>query len=219
MKSDKIAVIFDMDGVIVQNDYYHCKAWQNFCNNYGMEIEFDVVKSWFGNINRTILQRLFGNTLTDEEIEKMSYRKEEIYREIYVDHVKPVAGLRNFLEDLKNNNILTAVATSAPRENVDFVMEKTGIRAFFDVILDSTHVTNGKPFPEIYLKTAEVLDLDPSNCLVIEDSFNGIESGNRAGMKVIGLATTHKREELKNTVLNIQSFTELNVQIIRELMN
>ncbi len=219
MEQNKIAVIFDMDGVIVQNDFYHCKAWERFCRENGIRIEFEEVKNWFGNINRTILQKLFNNKLSEEEIEIMSFRKEEIYREIYANDISPVTGLIDFLTELKTNRIPLAIATSAPRENVDFVMDKTGIRNFFTVIIDSTDLTNGKPFPEIYLKTAQALNIDPSRCLVIEDSFNGIESGKRAGMKVIGLATTHKKEDLDSIVLNFKNFCEINVQIVRELMN
>ena len=219
MKVNKIAVIFDMDGVIVQNDFYHCKAWEIFCNENGMRIEFEEVKTWFGNINCTILQRLFGKRLSDKEIEKMSYRKEEIYREIYANDIYPVPGLLDFLFELQKNEIPIAVATAAPKENVDFVMEKTGIRHFFRVIIDESGVVNGKPFPEIHLNAAIALNVTPSQCLVFEDSINGIESGNRAGMKVIGLATTHKIEELNNTVLNIHDFREIDVKTVIKLMN
>jgi beta-phosphoglucomutase len=214
MKNREIAVIFDMDGVIVDNDVYHFRAWGELCKNYGL-IE---VKSWFGNTNPMILRNLFGNAINDEMIRKLGHEKEIIYREIYQSDIKAVNGLIQFLDNLNESGIAIAMATSAPTINVDFVLEHTAIRKYFHRIVDASMIREGKPSPEIYLKAAEVLQLEVSACLVFEDSFHGIESARRAGMKVVGVATTHSAEKLEGTAKNITDFTEISaVEVIQIL--
>lgn len=214
----KAAVIFDMDGVIVDNDVYHFQAWGDLCRNYGLNVSMDEVRSWFGNTNPMILKNLFGNSINEIQIEKLGQEKEKIYRDIYQEDIKPVPGLASFLDNLKEAGFIIAIATSAPTANVDFVLENTGIRCYFNKIIDASMILEGKPSPEIYLKAAEVLELPVSNCIVFEDSFHGIESAGKAGMKVIGVATTHPKEKLKGTIKNISDFNEMNaLEIIRLL--
>jgi beta-phosphoglucomutase len=209
MKNREIAVIFDMDGVIVDNDVYHFRAWGELCKKYGINVSHDEVKSWFGNTNTMILRSLFGNAIDDEKIDRLGREKEIIYRDIYQPEIKAVPGLVPFLVNLHEIGIRISIATSAPTVNVDFVLDNTGIRRYFDKIIDASMIKEGKPSPEIYLKAAEVLKLQVSDCLVFEDSFHGIESAHRAGMKVIGVATTHPEGRLNGTVKNISDFTEI----------
>jgi beta-phosphoglucomutase len=219
MKNKEIAVIFDMDGVIVNNDVYHFRAWGELCKNYGLDVSPEEVRSWFGNTNHMILRNLFGDSISEEKMIIMGNEKEILYREIYKPHIKALPGLDNFLRELEENDILIAIATSAPTVNVDFVLEHTGIRSCFNQIIDASMIKEGKPSPEIYLKSSEVLNLPVSKCLVFEDSFHGIESARRAGMKVIGVATTHEAVELKGTIKNINDFSEISanevIQIIK----
>ena len=218
MKTKGIAVIFDMDGVIVHNDYFHCLAWQKFSHENNIEVSTEQIKSWFGNTNATILQNLFGNGLKPEEIIKMAFRKESIYRELYSAEIAPVRGLIDFLDELKRNHIPVALATAAPVENVNFVLNATKTVSYFKTIIDESQITSGKPSPEIFLKAAEALNIAPSRCVVFEDSFFGIIAGNKAGMKVIGVATSHDAEKLDNTVLNIPDFNGINLGMIRNIM-
>jgi HAD superfamily hydrolase (TIGR01509 family) len=110
---------------------------------------------------------------------------------------------------MQQEQIPRAIATSAPRANVDFTLEKTHIGKFFDTILDESFVTNGKPEPEIYLKTAAALGFDPAKCIVFEDSLSGVEAGKAAGCKVIGITTTHSHEELRKCNLVVENFIGL----------
>src|SRR5690606_38857303 len=100
-------------------------------------------------------------------------------------------------------------STSAPRSNVDFVLDKTGITSFFDTILDQADVTRGKPDPEIYQKAARAVDLDPGHCIVFEDSLSGIQAAKAAGCKVVGVTTTHTAAEMQLVDLVIDNFTGL----------
>ena len=214
-KSQPLAVIFDMDGVIVDNMEYHKRAWGVFLEKYAPDIELEEFSRHFGKVNKDLLKIVFKREITAEEESRFGEEKEAIYREIYADHIAPTPGLPGFLDSLKENSIKTAVATAAPRINMDFVFEKTGLRAYFDVLIDATEVTRGKPDPEIYLKAAQRLVCLPDSCLVFEDSFPGVQAARRAGMKVIALATSHPAESLKGAERVIKDFTEISLDAVR----
>ena len=212
------AVIFDMDGVIVHTNPHHKIAIQKFCSAHGIELnELTFLHKIYGRTNRDWIKNVFGD-ITDEQAYAYASEKEALFREIYEPYIKPVHGLVAFLDLLVSNNIPRAIATSAPPENVDFVLDKTGLRNYFKTILDERVVTHGKPNPEIYLKTAKALDFSNNKCIVIEDSLSGITAARRAGSKVIGVTTTHTAEELAETNFVIQDFTELTIEKLREIL-
>jgi len=212
------AVIFDMDGVLVDNSEIHDKAWQMICRKYGKKVSTDTIKAIFGGTNKIFVSRLLG--INDEkEINAVAIEKEALYRTLYEETIHLPEGLLNLLKGLKRNRIVMAVATSGPTENLDFVLDKLKIRHFFDVLVDESCVTKGKPDPEIYLITAEKLGLKPENCIVIEDSVFGIQAAKAAEMNVIGITTTFKAEQIKKAHLIIHSFKELNIEKIKALIN
>jgi len=212
------AVIFDMDGVLVHNDSYHLEAWRIFCERHGKKVEYHEVSALFGNTNAQFLRKLISPDITSEEIEQYAVEKEILYRELFDKYIEPAEGLIPFLDELQKHKIPMAVATSAPTANLDFVMDRCGIREYFDQLVDETYVKHGKPDPEIYLLTAELLDMSPSRCVVIEDAIYGIEAAQRAGMKVIGLASTLPVEKLSHADLVISSFNELDLATLANLM-
>jgi beta-phosphoglucomutase len=132
--------------------------------------------------------------------------------------VAPLPGFIDFIRSLKENHIKTAVATAAPKVNLDFLLEHIDLRNDFDVLIDDSEVDKGKPDPEIYLKPAERLGFSPELCLVFEDSLAGIQAAINAGIKVIGLTTTTPPENMQNTNLVIKDLTEINMTRITELM-
>lgn len=211
-------LIFDMDGVVVDNDLYHFRSWQDYAKTLGKVVSFEEVKSWFGSTNQVILENLLGKHVSSKEIEQHARRKEKHYREIYRQDIQPVKGLKSFLELAQKENFRIGLATSAPPENVDFVLSSTGLTDFFEVITDDTQINSGKPDPEIFLKTAKKLQASPSGSIVFEDSFHGIEAARRAGMYVIGVATTHELENLVHADLQITDFTELTISILENLL-
>jgi beta-phosphoglucomutase len=195
--------IFDMDGVIVDNHTWHFEAWIEFGKRHGLTITKAEFSKHFGSTNNLIMKSLFGKELIEDEILLFGEEKETIYRELYRPFIKPVAGLQAFLQYAFEQGIPLALATSAPSGNVKFTLEATGLTGLFSVITDSSMVSRGKPDPQVYLITAAKLGVLPSECIVFEDSVAGILSAKNAGMHVIGLATTHKSEELLKHVNEI----------------
>jgi HAD superfamily hydrolase (TIGR01509 family) len=128
--------------------------------------------------------------------------------------IQPLKGLIDFLDKMDKAGIPRAIATSAPRANVDFTLEKTGTGKYFETILDDSFVTEGKPDPQIYLKSAAALGLQPGDCIVFEDSLSGVKAGKRAGCKVIGVTTTHSKAELAETDLTIDNFEGVDPELL-----
>ncbi len=207
------AVIFDMDGVLVDNHNFHVEAWGKFCREISVEIDIaEFRRKYFGKGNRDILSGLLNREVTDEEVHLLGERKEAVYREVYNGFVEPVYGLVNFLKFAKSAGMKLAVATSAPVSNLDFIIDKLSIRNYFDCLTNGNEVAKAKPHPEVYLKTAQKLNLHPAECIVFEDSVSGIESAKNAGMKVIGLLTTHSQNELPDAEFFIHDFSSIKLK-------
>lgn len=208
--SDKKAIIFDMDGVIIDNVTYHIKALQQFLKQFGKDVTEEEFQNDYNG--RTIQEVILGlkPNADHEEVMRLSEEKEKIYRDLYQDFLAPTPGLMEFLSAAKKAGLKMAVATSAITANADFTLDGLNIRNYFDAVIDSTMVTKGKPDPQIYLKAADELNISPENCVVLEDALAGIESAKRAGMDVIGLYTSLKKEELPDgLLLKIKDFREL----------
>lgn len=204
------AVIFDMDGVLIDNYEYHCIAWKEFAKRRDIDLsDEDIIKN-FGRTNKEIFAQIFKRELNDDEVVTLGEEKEKVYREIYKEYVKPVDGLVDYLKFLKKKGIKTAVASSAPIENIDFILDELDIRQYIDGIAHAGMIKKGKPDPEIFLKAAEILGVEPQNCIVFEDSLAGIEAGVRAGMKVFGVATTYPKERLTMAHETIDNFEKGN---------
>jgi HAD superfamily hydrolase (TIGR01509 family) len=214
----KLGVIFDMDGVIVDSNPYHKIALKEFCSRYGYELSDDqLLKRIYGRTNREWITDLFGK-LPEDQLAEYTEEKESLFRKLFHDDIKVVKGLVKFLDLLNSHKILRAIGTSAPRANVDFTLVRTNTVKYFPTILNDTFVTHSKPHPEIYLKSAEALGLPNSQCIVIEDSLSGVEAGQRAGSKVIGITTTHTREELSHCDLVIDDFEGLTIEMLEQLV-
>jgi beta-phosphoglucomutase len=215
-----IAVIFDMDGVIIDNHHFHMQAWEKFCQKYDILLNNEEFKeNVTGRTVADAIRYIFNNKVSEEELKKYSEEKEALYRELYEAHIKPVKGLAAFLEQLAANNIPRAIATSAPAVNVAYVLKHVHISRYFDTIIDSTHIKYGKPNPEIYLKAAQTINMPPEKCVVFEDSISGVRAARNAGMKVVGLTTTHQREELTEVDLVKNNFEELTIEEIKSLFS
>ena len=207
-----------MDGVIVDSNPFHKIALKQFCSKYGFDLsEEDLLKKIYGRTNKEWIPNLFGE-LPVNQLRAYADEKEALFRELYKNDIVAVKGLESFLKAIRKGGFPIAIGTSAPRGNVDFTLSKTGLEQYFPVILDESFVNHGKPNPEIYLKVAETLGMDPASCIVFEDSLSGVAAGKGAGCKVVGVSTTHSWEELSETDYIIDNFSGLNPEtLISEL--
>lgn len=202
----KHAFLFDMDGVMVDSNPAHKIALKQFCEKHGHHLSEEQLKEKiYGRTNKDWIPAVFGE-ISKEQLKAYADEKEEMFRNIFAASIKPLDGLIPFLESLRRADIRRAIATSAPRENVNFTLERTGTGDFFETILDESFVEKGKPDPEIYLKSAAALGMNPVDCIVIEDSLSGVKSGKAAGCKVVAITTTHSVKELAEADLVIPSF-------------
>jgi beta-phosphoglucomutase family hydrolase len=208
--SHKKAIIFDMDGVIVDNISYHIEALKIFLKQFGKEITEQYFQTHLnGRTIQEIILELKPHA-THEEVMVLAEEKEQVYRDLYHAHLEATPGLYDFLKQAKDQGMKMAVATSAITANADFTLDGLDIRHFFDAVVDSTMVIKGKPDPQIYLKAAQLLNISPADCVVFEDALAGIESAKAAGMDVIGLYTSLKASELpEGLLLQIKNFEEI----------
>lgn len=206
-------VIFDMDGVLVDNSAIHVEAFVEWCRRRNVAFAPEDLKNLFGLGNDDILRVILNNeNLTKEEIDLYANEKEAIYREMFETTIEPMGGLVVLLKQLKERGVKIAVGSSGMRKNVNFVLERCGITSYFDAIADGDMVVKAKPDPEVFLKAASLLGLEPAECLVFEDSFAGVKAARAAGMKVVVLTTTYAAELHGDYDDLIADFTEIDAR-------
>ena len=190
-------VLFDMDGVLVDNRDVHIEAFGIFCDRYGVGDWREKMTSMFGMGNDDIMRSVMpAEIVAQRGVKALGLEKEAIYREIYAPTIAPVRGLRELLAALCAAGVKCAVGSSGCSENVDFVLERCDIGRYFAERVSGDMVTRCKPDPEIYLTAARRLGLPAAECVVVEDAKAGIEAARRAGMKVVAVATTLPHEVL-----------------------
>lgn len=201
--------LFDMDGVIVDNHSFHYKSWIEFSKIYNFPLNPEIYSSRFnGKQNKDLMPMIFGD-ITEEQSLAYSIEKEALYRKLYSIEMKPVDGVIEFLDFLVERKYKIALGTSSIPVNVDFIIDRLSLRKYFPIIVNGDDVSKGKPDPEVYLMCASLLDLDPKDCIVFEDSLSGLESGRRAGCQIVGVATSHDVDFLKPvTEFVIKDFTQ-----------
>ncbi len=197
-RSAPVAAIFDMDGTLVDNMGFHATAWMQTATRLGvtgLTVE-KFEQHYAGKKNEEILPDLLQRTLTVEETRSYAWEKESLYRSLAQAHLKPMPGLLAYLDALRAKKIPIAIATAAPAENRAIVMDLCDLHARVDVVVGAEDVVHGKPAPDIFLKAAARLGLDPASCVAFEDAKNGVLSAKTAGMSVVGVVTTTKTDVL-----------------------
>ncbi len=213
------AVIFDMDGVLVDSPKYNKIAFQRIMAEHGIAISDDYHKRHLG--------ASFRDTIADVEkthgvklppLMSLSQKATAMQIEFLKADLKPNPLLKHFLRDIKKSGLKLAVGTASMRYRAEKFLELLGILNELDALVTSDEVQHHKPSPDIYLETARQLCVKPSECIVIEDALSGIAAAKAAGMKVVGLVTQfHSAAELKNTDLVVESLTELKLDILKKL--
>ena len=199
-----IALIFDMDGVIVDSNPVHRASWVAFNRRYGLETTEQMQQFMYGKRNDEIVRGFYGDGISGEEVAARGRAKERLYREMIAGRTEEmlVPGLREFLG--RHSDLPMGVGTNAEPENVAHVLEEAGLSRFFRAVVDGHQVLRPKPDPEIYQRVAQLLETEPADCVVFEDSHSGVAAALAAGMRVIGLRTTFVN--LPGTVLTIDNF-------------
>ncbi|MBK9167909.1 MAG: HAD-IA family hydrolase [Bryobacterales bacterium] len=186
-----LGLIFDMDGVIVHSNPVHREAWSRYNRQFGIETGEEMHRRMYGKRNDEIVRDFFGADLPETEVAARGAAKEALYRRLMAPRLEEslVPGVREFLD--RSAGLPVGLATNAEPANVDFVLDGAGLRPFFRAVANGQEVSRPKPDPEIYLRVAALLGLDPRNCIVFEDSYSGVAAARAAGARVVALRTTH----------------------------
>jgi len=216
--SARLAVIFDLDGVLVDSFMAHLQSWLDLGKEYGARMTEDIFPSTFGRTSFEIIQELWGPGLSEQKLSEMYRKKEILFRQRLLLDVSPKNGAMELIDSLEEAGFLLAVGSSAPPANVMLSLERIGRLQSFKAVVTGADVAAGKPHPEVFLKAAERVGVEPENCAVIEDSTAGIQAALSAGMHAIGLVGTNTAEKLRNAHLIINTLKELTPSRIAELI-
>jgi HAD superfamily hydrolase (TIGR01509 family) len=211
-------VIFDMDGVLIDSTEAHYEAWKRLGENIGVPYARPFFNRTYGMHNNQSIPMWLGRPVVSDELFRLGYEKEAIYRTIAKSKMKPMTGVVDCLRRLVLDGAHLAVGSSGPRENLDLALNRLGVVSLFRAIVSGDQVVEGKPDPAIFLKAAGDLHLSPAQCLVVEDAPPGIEAGHRAGMKVVAIPTSRQPKELSKADRLIPSLSELTPDIARSMI-
>ena len=214
----RMSVIFDLDGVLVDTGWAHKQSWYDLAEKEGFSMTDKFFYSTFGMQNYQIIPMLLGRDAALDEVNRLSDWKEQRYRKIIVEKLVPAEGAKSLLCDLKSEDFLLAVGSSAPRANLELVLTRTDLKDYFDAYVSGEDVTNGKPAPDTFLKAAEKLSLDAESCVVVEDAVQGVEAGKAASMPVVAVTTTRNRADLHRADIIVDSLTQLQARHFIELL-
>ena len=212
------AVIFDMDGVLVDSFHAHCEAWRMMTVEEHLDFDLTRFTAVFGRTSRELITELWGaNRYTDAELAVLDDRREAAYRKIIQTNFPAMPGARKLIQALHNDGFAVALGSSGPIENAELVLEKLGVRQLFSAVVTGKDVRRGKPNPEVFLTAAVRLGVSPHRCAVIEDAPAGIAAANAGGMLSIGLVSTGRtRQALAAARLIVNSLAELSPAGIRQ---
>ena len=217
---EQAAFLFDMDGTIADTMPFHLQAWMDLLGELGVRLApQEFLRTTSGKMNHQILHEVLGMPLSDADFAVFEARKESLFRRLCRPHLKPIAGLMGFLAESRWLGISMAVATAAGKANREFVLDGLGIASHFHAVIGPEDVRNGKPHPEIFLKAADTLRVDPAHCVVFEDAMSGIEAAGRAGMKAVALATSLAAGEFQThpaVFCIVRDYTSLEPRAIAE---
>ena len=193
------ALIFDMNGTMIDDMAYHVKGWFNILNDdLGAGLSYEAVKSHMYGKNEEVLVRIFGEgKFTMAEMQDYALEKERRYQAAYLPHLALIAGLETFLKKAKQANIPMAIGSAAIPFNINFVLDNLNLHHYFTAVVSADDVTISKPHPETFTKAAELLGIAPADCIVFEDAPKGVEAAYNAGMKCVVLTTLHGKEEFE----------------------
>ena len=216
-RRNEIAVLWDMDGVIVDTASYHFAAWQRVFEKRGVRFTHAEFKRSFGRRNETIIPGILDKSMSSAEITAVAKEKEAIFRRLGRNKIQPFPGAVNLIRHLAERRVKMALVSSTPARNIEVVLSGLGIADLFQTVISGEDVTKGKPDPEGYLLAAERLGIRAERCVVIEDSTAGVSAAKRAGMHCVALTNTRPRSKLARADLIIDSLEIIGVDDLKRL--
>ncbi len=214
------AIIFDMDGVLVDSSPFHLRKWMSLLQTHRIPFdEQELRQIVLGPANDVIFRHFLGEHLTRKQLSELGEELDATFREAIGPQPPALPGVRRFIEECDAQNIPMAVASAAIASNVKFLIAALRLEKYFREVLAVDATSNPKPHPDIYLKSAEKLGVEPETCAVFEDSFVGIEAAKRAGMKCVAITSTFSAEALRQTAadLIVPNFEVISVHTVRQL--
>ncbi len=205
------AVLWDMDGTIVDSADFHKQAWRDTFHRHGIEFTEDAYQFTLGRRNDEIIRRYFATDLSQKQMEAVAAQKETIFREYIKGNVRPFPFVIEMIKSLAAAELRLAVVSSATRENIRFITEELGISMFFDLFITGKDVAVGKPSPLGYLTAAERLGVAPQDCVVIEDAAAGVRAAKKGGMYCIAVTNTCPRQVLAEADIVVNRLDEINI--------
>jgi len=210
------AVIWDLDGVIIDSADEHRRAWQRLAHEEGIPMTDADFWATFGKRNDDIFASLWGD-LSPEQVKILSDRKEMYFRELIQESAAPLPGAIELMHELHDSHFAQALASSTPVENIKLIAEVLGLKRYLSILVSGETVAKGKPAPDIFLKAASELHMNPTECLVIEDAIAGVEAAHAAGMRCIAVAGNRDLPGLRKAELTVKDLTEVDVERIQQL--
>ncbi|HAY85200.1 MAG TPA: beta-phosphoglucomutase [Chloroflexi bacterium] len=210
------AVLWDMDGVLVDTGHAHFVTWRDTLAEIGKTYTQDDFRATFGMNNAGVLRYVFGEEPDPNFSREVGDKKEILFRQLIKAGVNPLPGVQDWLGWFRKQGLKQAIASSAPRENIDALVDGLKIRAYFDAIVSGADLPP-KPNPHVFLHAAYQIGMPPERCLVIEDSVAGVGGARRAGMKCIAVTTTNSAGQLRQAHLVLTDLTELNEEHLAAL--
>jgi beta-phosphoglucomutase len=210
------AVIWDLDGVIIDSADEHRRAWQRLAREEGIKLTDEDFWATFGKRNDDILAILWG-PLSQEQVQLLGNRKETYFRDLIRQTAAPLPGSMELMRSLHGAGYFQALASSAPIENIQLISEVLGLERYLTALVSGETVPCGKPAPDIFLKAAQELHIEPSHCLVIEDAVAGVEAAHAAGMRCIAVAGNRDLPGLRKAELMVKTLLEVDVKRVQML--
>jgi beta-phosphoglucomutase family hydrolase len=206
------AVIFDLDGVIVESENAHIEAEKQTFLKYGVRISAEELHKYTGTTAKMMFTELIRKYKLNTTFEEISGQKEEIFFELLKEDAEPTKGIITLLGKLKSKRIRLAIGSSSTKKQIEYVLNKLEIAHIFDSVVGAEDIVNSKPDPEIFLKAAAELNANPSECLVVEDSGLGVEAAKRAHMKCIGYRNPNSgNQDLSKADIMTDDFSKLDI--------
>ncbi|GGG45879.1 HAD family hydrolase [Hymenobacter glacieicola] len=217
--SQPYALIFDMDGVLINNTPTQAKAFQLLFRDLGLTTNARRLLDRLNGMPASkILETVFTNPVPEKQLKEYAAQREFLYRVLYWDKRKETPGLSRFLQDAREAGFKIGLGTGSASDTISYIIDHLELRRFFDVVVGKDDVERGKPHADTYTATSRQLGIPPERCLVFEDALMGEQAAYKAGMRCIALSTTLKPEQFQAPLRVIKDFTEITPQHILELL-